>query len=155
MLCSVLTFSSYASSIVEKNGGSRRRGPPNRENPVIDWWSRHASSRRAWKDVLRQTEILNVGLLPRLRSLSGSVNNSRTVRECRSLLNFLSERFTSISLVWVPGHSNIPGNCRVESFRNPFQLNLKCHLPRLRWKLRENFLGCQTILCQWRVLLHR
>ena len=35
------------------------------------------------------------------------------VRECRRCLDLLSERF-SVSLVWVPGHSNVLGNCRAD-----------------------------------------
>ena len=45
-------------------------------------------------------------------SLSDFVNNSRIVRECRRCFDFLSGRFTSVSLVWVPGHFTILGNCR-------------------------------------------
>ena len=43
-----------------------------------------------------------------IKSLSGFVNNSR---DC---LDLLSGRLTSVSLVWVPGHSDIPGNCRAD-----------------------------------------
>ena len=49
-----------------------------------------------------------------IRSLSGFLISSRIVRECRRCLDLLSVRFTSVSLVWVPGHSEIPGNCRAD-----------------------------------------
>ena len=42
------------------------------------------------------------------------MNNSRIVRECRRCLGLLSGRFTSVPLVCVPGHCNIPGNCRTD-----------------------------------------
>ena len=40
-----------------------------------------------------------------IKTLSGSVNDSRIVKECRNCLDFLSGRF-SVSLAWFPGHSN-------------------------------------------------
>ena len=49
-----------------------------------------------------------------IRSLPGFVNNSRIVRDCRSSLDLLSERLNTVSLVWVPGHGAIPGNCRAD-----------------------------------------
>ena len=49
-----------------------------------------------------------------IKSLSGFLNNSRIVRECRRCLNLLSGFFTSISLVSVNGHCNILGICRVD-----------------------------------------
>ena len=48
-----------------------------------------------------------------IRSLSGFVDNSRIVRECRRCLDRLSGRF-SVSLVWVFGHSNVLENCRAD-----------------------------------------
>ena len=60
------------------------------------------------------------------------MNNSRIVRECRRYLNFLSGRFTSVSLVWVTGKGNISTSSSelVRSFRNSLQLNWVCHFPR-------------------------
>ena len=51
-----------------------------------------------------------------MNSLSCFVNTPRIVRECRRCLGLLSGRFTSVSLVWVPLHCNIPGNCRADEF---------------------------------------
>ena len=48
-----------------------------------------------------------------LSSLSGFVNNSRIVKECRHCLDHPSGRF-NVSLVWVFGHSNVLGNCRTD-----------------------------------------
>ena len=48
-----------------------------------------------------------------IKSLSNVANNSRIVRECRRCLNFLSGRF-SVTLSWVPGHCDIPGNCSAD-----------------------------------------
>ena len=42
-----------------------------------------------------------------IKFLSSFVYNSRIVREYR----LLSGRFTIVSLVWVPGHCSLPGNC--------------------------------------------
>ena len=39
---------------------------------------------------------------------------SRIVTDCRRCLDLLSGRLTSVSLVWVPGHGDIPGNCRAD-----------------------------------------
>ena len=52
-----------------------------------------------------------------IRSLSDFVNNTRIVRECRCL-DLFSERFTSVSIIWVFEHSN----CRADEFHS-FQLN--------------------------------
>ena len=49
-----------------------------------------------------------------IKILSGIVNNSRVVRECRRCLDLLSSRFNSVSLVWIPGHCRISGNCRAD-----------------------------------------
>ena len=48
-----------------------------------------------------------------IRSMSSFLNNARMVRECRHCLDLISERF-SVSLVCVPGHSNVLENCRAD-----------------------------------------
>ena len=57
-----------------------------------------------------------------IRSLSGFVNNSRIVRECRRCLDLLFGRFSSVSLVLAPGHNNIPGNCRADELARATEL---------------------------------
>ena len=48
-----------------------------------------------------------------IKSLSNVANNSRIVWECRSCLNFLSGWF-SVTLISIPGHCDIPENCRAD-----------------------------------------
>ena len=62
------------------------------------------------------------------------VNNSSIVRKCHRRLELLSGRFSSVSLVWVPGHSNILTSSPqlVPCFRKSLQLKWVCHLSRSR-----------------------
>ncbi|XP_053968462.1 uncharacterized protein LOC128869891 [Anastrepha ludens] len=48
-----------------------------------------------------------------LKSLLSSKHSSKTVKECYKLLTTLAQYF-SINLLWVPGHSNIIGNCKAD-----------------------------------------
>ena len=70
-------------------------------------------------------------------TLSGFVNNSRIIRECRRCHDLLSGRFTSVSLVRVSERSDILEAVEPMSslglaryFRNPPQLSYACLLPR-------------------------
>ena len=45
-----------------------------------------------------------------IKTLSSNVTNSKTVYGCRRYINEIAERY-DIHIVWVPGHSGIPGNC--------------------------------------------
>ena len=42
------------------------------------------------------------------------MNTSKIVRDCHRCVDLLSVRLTNVSLVWVPGHSDIPGNCTAD-----------------------------------------
>ena len=55
-----------------------------------------------------------------IKPLSNVANNSRIVRECCRGTNLLPRKFT-VTLIWVPGHCDIPGNCRAHFFRKPLQ----------------------------------
>ena len=48
-----------------------------------------------------------------LKSLKSPMVSSKIVKECLDLLEDLTSYFT-INLQWVPGHSDIPGNCEAE-----------------------------------------
>ena len=55
---------------------------------------------------------------PRQRCSCVSIfSDSQAVMECRRCLDLLYGRFTSVTLVWNPGHYNIPGNCRADELR--------------------------------------
>ena len=48
-----------------------------------------------------------------LKSLASVSTNSRTVHDCQSSLKEMTEQF-NIHLIWVPGHRDIPGNCKAD-----------------------------------------
>lgn len=48
-----------------------------------------------------------------LKSLASASTNSTTVHNCRSSLNEMAEQF-NIHLIWVPGHRDVPGNCKAD-----------------------------------------
>jgi ribonuclease HI len=48
-----------------------------------------------------------------VRSLEAVCLRSRVALDCRSSLNEMSEYF-SIQIIWVPGHSDVMGNCRAD-----------------------------------------
>ena len=59
---------------------------------------------------------MNISLLRRITaisSLSSFVNNSEVIRKCHRCFDLLSGR-SSFIRIWVPGHSNIPENCRAD-----------------------------------------
>ena len=58
-----------------------------------------------------------------LRSLKSFRVSSKLVKECLDLLVELTSYFT-INLQWVPGHSDIPGNCEADELaRTTLQLD--------------------------------
>ena len=48
-----------------------------------------------------------------VRALNSNVTNSKIVYGCRRFVNGIAERY-DIYIVWIPGHSAFPGNCRAE-----------------------------------------
>ena len=49
-----------------------------------------------------------------IKALNSNVMNSKAVYGCRRFLNKTAEYPYRIHIVWVPGHSGIPGNCRAD-----------------------------------------
>ena len=45
-----------------------------------------------------------------LKALDSCVDNSKTIMECDRSLNEMAKHY-KITLIWVPGHQNIEGNC--------------------------------------------
>ena len=48
-----------------------------------------------------------------IKSLESIFLNSKTALSCRKSLNEMAEQF-KIHLIWVPGHRDIPGNCKAD-----------------------------------------
>ena len=84
--------------------------------------------------------------------MSGFVNNSRVVREYRRYLDLLFVYF-SVSLVWVPGLTNVLGNCRADELARtgallPESSSIELGMPLLflfsSWLLRGNSFATPT-----------
>ena len=63
-----------------------------------------------------------------LKSVASVSINSQIVHDCRSSLNEMTEQF-NIHLIWVPGHRDIPGNCKADELAKNGTL-----LPNVRQK---------------------
>ena len=88
-----------------------------------------------------------------IRPLSDFGNNSRIVRKYRHCRDHLSRSLTSVSLVWVLGHSNILRDCRAYELARAgalipesslIELGMVCHLPWSSWTLSRNSFGTPT-----------
>ena len=93
-----------------------------------------------------------------IRSLSGLVNNSRILGECRRCLDLLSGPF-SVSLVWIFGHSSVLWNCTADELARAGALvressSIKLGMPLGSFKLAI-LSERQSLLGQWGVLLCR
>ena len=103
---------------------------------------------------------LNYAQLHRILSLiSQSLNQAtiksrslkyRIVRKCHRCFNLRSGRF-SVTLIWISGHCDIPEICRAHKLARggtllpeSSSIDLRCHLPRSNWPLRENSSGTPT-----------
>ena len=53
------------------------------------------------------------------KALNSSVINCKTVYDSRRSLNEMANRY-DVSITWVPGHRDIPGNCRTDDFARRF-----------------------------------
>ena len=74
---------------------------------------------RAAVDWLRYNVLTKVGVniysdsQAAIKSLSNVFLTSRSALDCRRSLNEMAEQF-KIHLIWMPGHRDIPGNCRAD-----------------------------------------
>ena len=76
--------------------------------------------------------------LATIKSLSGFVKNCTIVRECRHCLNLLSGRFTSVSLQWAPGHSDIPESSAIVLGMPVASVKLEsCSIAKITWLLMD------------------
>ena len=57
-----------------------------------------------------------------LKALERVANKSRVVSECKHMLKELN-RANNITLIWVPGHNNIPGNEKADELAKLGYLN--------------------------------
>ncbi|XP_017468200.1 PREDICTED: uncharacterized protein LOC108360437 [Rhagoletis zephyria] len=82
-----------------------------------------------------------------LMALDSVTINSETVANCRKSLNVMAEQF-ALHLVWVPGHSDIPGNEKADELAragtssplSPAWKRVGMPLASCKLLLRENFL---------------
>lgn len=90
-----------------------------------------------------------------LRSLKAFRHTSKTVKECRELLDVLTSYFT-INLLWVPGHRNIKGNCKADELARlgtmlpicPEKENI--HMPIATCKLLINNYTTDSANTRWK-----
>ena len=68
---------------------------------------------------LSRNVVTNIGVIiytdsqAAIRSLEATSLNSQTALDCRRSLNEMAQQF-NIHLIWVPGHRDIPGNCKAD-----------------------------------------
>jgi ribonuclease HI len=72
---------------------------------VADWLGRNVLS----------TNVVNIfsDSQAAVKSMGSMFLNTITAQNCRASLNEMAKQF-KIRLIWVPGHSDIPGNCRAD-----------------------------------------
>lgn len=80
-----------------------------------------------------------------IKSLNSSTVNSKTVRKCLTSLLVMSE-FFQFRIIWVPGHSDIPGNCVADELaRKGTALQAPCHMESAYMP----FATCRLMIDQW------
>ena len=89
-----------------------------------------------------------------LKSLMSHRISSKTVKDCHDLLADLSSYFT-INLQWVPGHSDIPGNCVADELAragttlqlDPGKVDINMPLATCRYLIDKHVINIAE--CQW------
>ena len=74
-------------------------------NTVVEWLARNVVSARHI-NIYSDSQAA-------IKSLKSTIQTSKVSRKCKISLNGISEHF-KVRLVWVPGHSNVPGNCKAD-----------------------------------------